>query len=153
MKFTIVNDSRHKLILLSISSKALEYLHHKRNITNLFAQKVGEAENPSKSRYILKLYIMKKLFLIPAMALLVVLGMSFTSENPEPEIKDQANDYLLINGQWEEIAEQPCTTSGPEDCRVQLGENGPIYQVYDEMNTSTLKKGTSSEPTVIPPPF
>ncbi len=63
MKFTIVNDSSHKLILLSIFSNALEYLHHKRNVINLFAQKVGEAENPSKSRYILKLYIMKKLFL------------------------------------------------------------------------------------------
>lgn len=153
MKFTIVNDSSHKLILLSIFSNALEYLHHKRNVTNLFAQKVGEAENPSKSRYILKLYFMKKLFLIPAMALLVVLGMSFTSENPEPEVKDQANDYLLINGEWEEIAEQPCTTTGPEDCRVQLGENGPIYRVYDEMNISTLKKSPTRDPNVIPPPF
>ncbi len=122
-------------------------------MTNLFAQKVGEAENPSKSRYILKLHIMKKLLLIPALTLLVVLGMSFASENPEPEIKDQANDYLLINGEWEEIAEQSCTTTGPEDCRVQLGENGPIYRVYDEMNVSSLKKSTSDDPTVIPPPF
>ena len=96
---------------------------------------------------------MKKLFLIPAMALLVVLGMSFTSENPEPEIKEQANDYLLINGRWEEIAEQSCTTTGPEDCQVQLGEDGPIYRVYDEMNVSSLKKSPTDIPTVIPPPF
>ncbi|GGX00725.1 hypothetical protein LY54_03302 [Salegentibacter mishustinae] len=152
MNFTIVNDSSHKLILLSNFRNALEYLHHKRNVTNLFAQKVGEAENPSKSRYILKLYIMKKLFLIPAMALLVVLGMSFTSLGSETDIQPEpvANDYVLLNGSWQSIPEQACDPGG-EICQVQFGENGPVYDVYDEMDRNTRKSSTSEDPTIINP--
>ena len=122
-------------------------------MTNLFAQKVGEAENPSKSRYIFNLYIMKKLFLIPAMALLVVLGMSFTTlvseTDPEPNV--QAQDYVLVNGNWQAIPEQACT-GGDATCRVQFGEEGPIYDLYDEMDVNTRKDDSvDGEPILIQP--
>tara|TARA_B100000378_G_scaffold238632_1_gene206188 strand:+ start:110 stop:571 length:462 start_codon:yes stop_codon:yes gene_type:complete len=150
MKFTIVNDSSHNLKLLSNFSIVLEYLHLKRNVTNLFAQKVGEAENPSKSRYILKLYIMKKLFLIPAMALLVVLGMSFTSMGDETDnyATDVASDYVILNSNWKAIPEQDCTT-GQYDCLVKFSENGQPYKVYDEMNVNTLRPSTSPDAKLI----
>jgi type 1 fimbria pilin len=94
-----------------------------------------------------------KKLMLPLMAFIFAIGLTFAAVNPEPEIKDQANDYLLINGEWEEIAEQPCSTTGPEECRVRLGENGPVYPVYDQMDTSTLKKNDTGDPIVIPPPF
>ena len=152
MKFTIVNDSSLKLILLSIFRNALEYLPHKRNITNLFAQKVGEAENPSKSRYIFNLYIMKKLFLIPAMALLVVLGMSFTNVGGETDNEPATlvNDYVLISGNWQPIAEQDCS-GGQYHCQVKFSENGQAYDVYDEMNVNTLKESPTRPPKLINP--
>mgnify|MGYP003131732312 CR=1 FL=1 len=94
---------------------------------------------------------MKKLFLIPAMALLVVLGMSFTSLGSETEVQPKAvaNDYILVNGNWEAVPEQTCT-GGDETCRVQFGEEGPIYDLYDEMDLDTLKEeSVDGEPIVI----
>ncbi len=113
----------------------------------------GEAENPSKSRHILKRYIMKKLFLIPAMALLVVLSMSFTNMASATDIQPEvfANDYVLDNGNWRAIPEQSCT-GGTEVCRVQFGVNGPIFDLYDEMDTNTRKESSADgEPIVIQP--
>lgn len=121
-------------------------------MTNLFAQKVGEAENPSKSRYVLKLKTMKKLFLIPAMALLVVLGMSFTTlvseTDPEPNV--QAQDYVLVNGNWQAIPEQACT-GGDATCQVQFGQDGPVYDLYDEMDLNSLKQDSEGGPIIIQP--
>ena len=139
MKFTIVNDSSHKLILLSIFSNALEYLHHKRNVTNLFAQKVGEAENPSKSRCILKLCIMKYLkMILPMMAMIFAIGLMFANPNVE---NDPNNDYVQLNdGTWFTIPEQDCGV-GDAACEAQLAPGGDIYQVYDDMSTSFPKEG------------
>lgn len=83
---------------------------------------------------------MKKLFLIPAMALLVILGMSFISLESETEIQPEAvaNDYVLDNGNWRSVPEQNCT-GGTQTCQVQFGANGPIYDLYDEMDQSTKK--------------
>lgn len=75
------------------------------------------------------------------MALLVVLGMSFT--NFESETEEQpvmvASDYVYDNGNWQPIPEQDCT-GGSRTCQVQFGTNGPIYDLYDEMDLSTKKK-------------
>jgi len=91
---------------------------------------------------------MKKLFLIPAVALLAVLGMSFTNlasaNKVQPEVF--ANDYVFANGNWRAVPEQNCT-SGTVTCRVQFGGNGPIYDLYDEMDLSTKKN--QSDGTVI----
>lgn len=94
-----------------------------------------------------------KKLILPMMAFVCAIGMAFATVDSKPEPNVQANDYLLINGEWLAIAEQPCTTTGPEDCQVQLGENGMIYPVYDEKQISSLKKSPTDDPTVIPPPF
>ncbi|SKB50404.1 hypothetical protein SAMN05660903_01112 [Salegentibacter salinarum] len=151
MKFTIVNDSSHKLILLSIFSNALEYLHHKRNVTNLFAQKVGDAENPSKSRCILKLFIMKYLkVILPMLAIIFAIGLTFASVNSEPKPDVQTTDFIYLgNDNWQSIPEQECQGT-EENCRVQIGAGGPVYDVYDEMDLGTVKLSPADqEPTVI----
>ena len=84
------------------------------------------------------------------LAMIFAIGMSFAGITPEPESKALANDYVLINGSWEAIPEQSCA-DGRETCRVQFGENGPVYDVYDEMNTSSLKINGTGIPTVIVP--
>jgi len=91
---------------------------------------------------------MKKLFLIPIMALLVVLGMSFTNLGSEIEEQPEvvANDYVNDNGTWRAVPEQNCTR-GNEVCRVQFGAGGPIYDLYDEMDLSTKKE--QSDGTII----
>ena len=151
MKFTIVNDSSLKLILLSIFSNTLEYLHHKRKIKNLFAQKVGEAENPSKSRYVLKFYIMKYLkMILPMMAIIFAIGLTFASVNSEPKPEVQTTDFIYLgNDNWQPIPEQQCQGT-EENCRVQVGAGGPVYDVYDEMDLSTAKLSPADQvPTII----
>ncbi|WP_300439149.1 DUF6520 family protein [Christiangramia sp.] len=95
---------------------------------------------------------MKKLILIPFLSLLVVLGMSFTNFDNEDEkkIETTASDYVLNNGTWQAIPEQNCN-QGNETCRVQFGEGGPVFDVYDEMDLSTLKESPVPEPTIINP--
>ncbi|UBZ08631.1 DUF6520 family protein [Salegentibacter mishustinae] len=90
---------------------------------------------------------MKKLFLIPIMALLVVLGMSFTSFGSEieeqPEVEVVANDYVLVNGNWTAIPEQNCSGT-TYTCRVKFQENGQEYAVYDEMDDDQEPKRSSA---------
>ncbi len=95
---------------------------------------------------------MKKLFLIPIMALLVVLGMSFTSFESETEEQPEivASDYILNNGNWRPIPEQSCA-DGPYTCQVKFGESGQPFDVYDKMDLQTLKDSDSQIPTVINP--
>jgi hypothetical protein len=95
---------------------------------------------------------MKKLSLIPIMALLVVLGMSFTSFESETEEQPEivASDYILNNGNWRPIPEQACA-NGPYTCKVQFGVSGQPFAVYDEMDLQTLKDSDSQIPTVINP--
>ncbi|CAL66353.1 DUF6520 family protein [Christiangramia forsetii] len=94
---------------------------------------------------------MKKLFLIPIMALLVVLGMSFTNLGSEIEEQPEivANDYVYDNGNWRAIPEQQCT-GGTETCKVQFGQDGPVYDLYDEMSLNSLKESSvDGEPIII----
>jgi len=150
MKFTIVNDSSLKLILLSNFRNELKF-YTKINNTNLFAQKVGEAENPSKSRYVLKFYIMKYLkMILPMMAIIFAIGLTFASVNSEPKPEVQTTDFIYLgNDNWQPIPEQQCQGT-EENCRVQVGAGGPVYDVYDEMDLSTAKLSPADQvPTII----
>ncbi|WP_298247940.1 DUF6520 family protein [uncultured Christiangramia sp.] len=93
---------------------------------------------------------MKKLLLIPMMALLVVLGMSFT--NFESETEEQpvmvASDYVLLNGNWTAIPEQSCSGT-TYNCKVKFQENGQEFPVYDEMDDPAPKRSGSNEATLI----
>jgi len=95
---------------------------------------------------------MKKLFLIPIMALLVVFGMSFTNEGSEIEEQPEvvASDYILFNGSWRAIDEQECPDTG-NTCKVKFTPNGTEYAVYDEMNDPLPKESGTDEATLIDP--
>ena len=77
---------------------------------------------------------MKTNFLIPALAFVSAIGMSFTTATQQ----DPMNDYIQRNGQWEQIQEVTCE-NGSEQCQVILDGEGP-FTVYDEENN--LVKGT-----------
>lgn len=90
---------------------------------------------------------MKTKVFLPMMAIICAIGMSFATANAG----DQTKDYLYLgNGSWMEIDEIDCG-SGDEICEAQLGENGPVYEVYDEENLNTRKDTDSEVPFVINP--
>ncbi|WP_231563257.1 DUF6520 family protein [Salegentibacter sp. Hel_I_6] len=91
---------------------------------------------------------MKTKVLLPMLAFICAIGMAFATTNLEPEIKVQNNDYVLIDGSWEIIPEQNCE-QGSNTCRVQFGQGGPIYDVYDEMDLQTKKNSSTPDPTVL----
>ena len=118
---------------------------------NLFAQKVGEAENPSKSRYRLKLKTMKKLkVILPMLVFIFAIGLTFASVKSETKPDIQSTDFIYLgNNNWQEIPEQECQGT-EENCRVQIGEGGPVFNVYDEMDLNTEKLSPpDQDPTVI----
>lgn len=91
-----------------------------------------------------------KKLILPIMAMIFAIGMTFANVDFKNEPIHQALDYVLINGSWQSIQEQNCPP-GNKTCRVQFGQGGPIYDVYDEMNKKTRKSSTSDLPTVINP--
>ena len=93
---------------------------------------------------------MKKIVLIPIMALLVALGISFTTFGSETDTDPLTltNDYILIGGNWQPIAEQDCS-GGQYHCQVKFSENGLAYDVYDEMDVNTLKESPTRPPKLI----
>lgn len=87
---------------------------------------------------------MKTKFLLPVLAMIFAIGMSFTTVNDT-----DANDYILLeDDSWRPIGEQPCTP-GFHTCRVQDGVDGEKYDVYDEMDQGTKKTSTSEDPFII----
>lgn len=91
---------------------------------------------------------MKTKFLLPMLAMIVAIGMSFTnlSSNSDPN-----NDFLYSGeDSWITISEQSCLP-GKHTCQVRYGVNGPIMDVYDDRSLSTKKSSTSDEIVVINP--
>lgn len=86
---------------------------------------------------------MKTNFLIPALAFVSAIGMSFTTATQQ----DPMNDYIQRNGQWEAIPEINCSPQS-NDCRVVRGGEGP-FEVYDIMDLNSKKEGDGSI-TVLP---
>ena len=88
--------------------------------------------------------------ILPMMAFIFAIGMAFATVDLKPDAEPamQAMDYILVNGEWEAIPEEDCEGTG-FDCRVQLGTNGPIYEVFDEPGDNESKKSSSNRPRVI----
>jgi len=79
-----------------------------------------------------------KKLMLPMMAFIFAIGMMFATPNVE---NDPNNDYVqLSDGTWFSISEQNCG-DGNEACQAQLAPEGDIYQVYDDMSTSSPKEG------------
>lgn len=89
-----------------------------------------------------------KKLILPMLAIIFAISMAFANVDLKTEPAIQSQDYVLINGSWDTIPEQNCN-QGNKICRVQFGQGGPIYDVYDEMDENTLKKSTSSKPTIL----
>ncbi len=82
-----------------------------------------------------------KNFLIPALAFVSAIGMSFTTAN------QQESDYIRVDDQWEAIPEINCSPQS-DDCLVTKGGEGP-FVVYDTMDLNSEKEGDASI-TVLP---
>ncbi|MEP6262850.1 MAG: DUF6520 family protein [Gillisia sp.] len=87
---------------------------------------------------------MKTKFLLPALAMIFAVGMSFATVGVEA---DPNNDYIQRNGTWEAVPEQDCGV-GDETCRAFVNGDGP-FTLYDSKSLSSMKLG-SGDPLIIP---
>lgn len=81
---------------------------------------------------------MKTKFLIPVLAAIFAIGMSFTTVK---DVTNPSQDYILQNGNFMPVGSELNCGTGSKVCQVQFEQNGPVYDVYDAENTSTLKRG------------
>ncbi len=77
--------------------------------------------------------------LLPVLAMIFAIGMSFTTVD---RTHDPESDYILLNDTFQRIGMEIDCESGNQICRVQLQQNGPIYEVYDAADPNTLKVGS-----------
>lgn len=81
---------------------------------------------------------MRNYFLLPALAIIFAIGMSFAHNEKE---HDPSTDYILVDGKFEPIDMEVDCGSGDETCRAQFELDGPIYEVYNAANPNSLKEG------------
>lgn len=84
---------------------------------------------------------MKTKFLLPVLAMIFAIGMSFTTSN---SANDPNMDYYSENGNLLPIGQELTCGSGSSICRVQFEENGPIYEVYDSKTPAVRKTGNGT---------
>lgn len=94
--------------------------------------------------------IMKTKVFLPMLAFIFAIGMAFATVNLEPEPEMLASDYILVGSSWITIPEQNCQ-EGQFNCQVRYGQNGPVLDVYDEMDDDVPKSSGTELPTVINP--
>lgn len=74
------------------------------------------------------------------LGLVCAIGVLFASPNLE---NDPNNDYVLTPQGVVQIQEIDCN-DGETQCRAQLKEDGPIYNVFDDPSLTTPKVGDGS---------
>ena len=80
---------------------------------------------------------MKTKFLIPVMAAIFAIGMSFTTINSNT---DPNMDYVLTESGVVPVPELNCGL-GSIDCEARLEAEGDTYPVYDNQNLTIRKTG------------
>lgn len=81
---------------------------------------------------------MKNKFLIPAMAMLLAIGMSFATEN---EASDPSTDYVKINGTFMSLnQEYDCGIDENLPCQIRL-RSGQVTDLYDAPSPGSKKEG------------
>ncbi len=83
---------------------------------------------------------MKTKFLLPVLAAIFAIGMSFTTLD---KVADPNQDYILQNGTFMPLGTEVNCGNGTAICRVQLEPDGQIYEVYNSDNPAVLKKGAT----------
>ncbi|WBL24268.1 DUF6520 family protein [Zunongwangia sp. HGR-M22] len=68
-----------------------------------------------------------KKLILPLMAFICAIGMSFASSN---FVAEQSTGYVFRNNTWEQVSVS-CDTQEENACLVKFSENGQEYQVYD----------------------
>ncbi len=85
--------------------------------------------------------------MLPMMAFICAIGMAFSTSNSV----QQEHDYVdLGNGNFMEIDELDCGI-GSQICQAELGEDGPVYPVYDEETSENPKQSSSEDPFTVDP--
>lgn len=85
-----------------------------------------------------------KKLIAPMFTFLFAIGMLLA--NPKVE-NDPNHDYVLTNEGVVAIQEITCG-EGDKQCRAQLEQNGPIYNVFDDASLSIPKEGDGSVATL-----
>lgn len=80
---------------------------------------------------------MKTKFLIPVLAMIFAIGMSFTTLD---SAGDPHMDYVLQNNTFVPIGQELDCGIGNLTCKVKL-QDGNVYDVYNAADPKTLKKG------------
>lgn len=81
---------------------------------------------------------MKTKFLLPGLAVIFAIGMSFTTVNKDT---DPNQDYILENGVYQPIGMELNCGEGTITCQVQFGPNGTVHEVYDAIDDKEPKTG------------
>lgn len=84
---------------------------------------------------------MKTKFLLPVLAMIFAIGMSFTTA---PSTGEPAVDYIRVGNSWEAIPEINCG-EGPRTCQVEL-QDGSVHNVYDMQSLESIKNTDSRVP-------
>ena len=80
-------------------------------------------------------------FLLPMLAFIFAIGMSFANVE---KVNDPTTDYYLDNGNFVPIGMELTCGSGNIICKVQLEQNGPERDVYNDADPKTLKRGNGT---------
>lgn len=81
---------------------------------------------------------MKTKFLVPVLAAIFAIGMSFTTEKKQ---SDPSQDYYQqSNGVFMPLGREIDCGNGNKTCIIELPD-GQVYEVFDAPESSTLKKG------------
>ena len=82
---------------------------------------------------------MKTKFLLPVLAMIVAIGMSFTTANSS---NNPTTDYIFVDGDFQDLEMELNCGTGNVDCQVELEEDGQPHFVYDDDDLLTRKKGS-----------
>ena len=81
---------------------------------------------------------MKTKFLLPMIAMIFAIGMSFATEN---EASDPSTDYIKVNGTFMSLnQEYNCGVDEDIPCQIKL-RNGQIHDLYDAPSPGSQKEG------------
>ena len=80
---------------------------------------------------------MKFKFLLPVLAMIFAIGISFAEGE---RTSDPNTDYIIVDGNFQPIGMELDCGDGDAPCRAQSAD-GNIYEIYDAPDPNTQKMG------------